>query len=247
MDSSMENNERQGAGQQPPHRGERQATVKESADLLKKLAEFSSKKEEVLKKIASISDRMGQRLGMPLTETGKSEDLMPEYLKLHRNNAATPGKFEKFVYTRVRETQKPIFADGCFNICMPSKAAFKDWNDLSNEVFGAKFSVQDDGLSISPGSSIKIPTGLKVALPAGIAFQFASMPGVSVDSPSIFTSHMHENELEITITNKTPHDVKVLFDTPLFTAFPIHLATNINCDELLNSTYEDWAHGTITG
>lgn len=234
-----------GSSEQPKQEG-RMTTVKESTDLLKRLSAFNSKKEEVLKKIASISDRMEQRLGKPPTVGVKQEEAMPEFLKM-RPPRGVSEKFEKFAYTRVRETQKPRFAEGCFNICMPDKKAVDDWSALAKGVPGSEFTVQDDGITLYPGASIKIPTGLKVALPKGMAFKFLSMPGLSVDSPALFIGPMHENELEITVTNRTVTDLKILFGIPLFTAVPVLLAINIGCEELLNSTYEDWVHGTING
>lgn len=236
-----------------PQRGEYQATVKESTDLLKKLAEFNSKKEEVLKRISSIGARMEERLG-PLGAAASAandtssfkENAMPEFLKTHVTHM--PDPFTKIAYTRTRETQKPIFVQGCFNVAFPSKKALtSEWMTLASDGKDASFEVMEDGVHLQAGGKMVISTGIRLALPQDLALYFTSNKDLSVVSPTLFTSQFKEDELTITVKNITDTTTVLLFDIPLFTGYPIHLVNNITCDELLNSTYEDWVHGTING
>ena len=241
MDSNMENKGQQKAPDTP---GTTETPVQEGLNLLKRLSEFNSKKEEVLKKLASISDRMEQRLKKSPLDAHLHDDILDEMPSTPEQPSNKPAKI---IYTRTKETPKPVFLQGCFNICVPSKNAISDWESALKGTPNANFSIQEDCISLHPGSSIKIPTGVKLALPHGIVLQFMSIPGLCIEYPCLFTEHMREQELEIIVANKTLEDMKIFFGVPLFTAFPIQLTANINCEELLNSTYEDWAHGTITG
>lgn len=252
---NMENMNENTVPHQPPQpiRGEHQATVKESTDLLKKLAEFSSKKEEVLKRISSIGARMEQRIGgLPGGSTALSgEGAMPEFLKNTTAAKRMPDPFEKITYTRVRETPKPVLVEGCFNIALPNKQAITDeWKEIMCKMgdYPLKCGVvnyTDEYIALMPGGMMSIATGLKIALPQDLAFHFTSFAGLTVMAPQIFTRLQHEKELVITIKNDTDDSIRLLYGTPLFTAYPVHLANNLKCDELLNSTYEDWIHGSI--
>lgn len=239
--------------EQPQQPGTHHATVKESTELLKRLAEFSSRKEEMLKKLASISDRMEQRIGAGAgAPSVPMPDLIPTDGASHTQPTPTafraPEPFHKVVYTRVRETQKPIFLQGCVSIAFPSKRAVtEEWLKLASQGTEPSFEVRDEGIFLAKDGVITIPTGIKLALPNDIGIHFASNKTLSVLSPTLFISQFKEEELAITVKNITDNETALLFDVPLFMGYPIHLATNIGCEELLNSTYDDWVHGTING
>ena len=223
------------------------ATVQESADLLKKLAEFNSKKEEMLKRLSSISERMEKRMAERDSLDGQVK--MPDFLKTEP--IATPAMAEplkKLAFTRIRETNKPVFVQGCFNVYMPNKQAItEEWIKTAKDGLEATFTVDDDGITLAPGCEMRIPTGLKLGVPQNLALHFMSRKGLSVTFPTLLTSMSNEQELVISVLNDTVSDMKILFGIPLFTGHLIQLQTNITCEELLNSTYDDWVHGTING
>lgn len=236
----------------PPPPGEHQATVKDSMDLLKRLAEFNSKKEDVLNKLSAISKRMETRID-GANAFSAAADSMPEFLKHTTTPTRMSNPFMKFVCTRTRETPKPMYVDGCFNISLPNKQAITDeWKELMHRIGDHALNCTideftDEGIMLPSGNSMSIPTGLKIAPPSNLAFRFVSFPGLTIVHPQLFTDKNKENELIITVRNDTSETLKLLYGIPLFTAYPIIISENMKCDELLNSTYEDWVHGTING
>ena len=264
----MDEKPKEQANQQQPQQpgvGQHRATVQESADLLKRLAEFNSRKEDVLKKLADIGKRMESRLnnvgvnteGLFDDEeegsTGEQKTPKNPYQAFASRASAAAGaspmgvmQHQKFTLTRVRETPKPVFVDGCLNVAFPNKQAINDeWTTIAKDGLDATFTIVEDGVVLAPGCAMQIPTGLKVGLPHGLALHFISRKGLTVTFPTLFTEQFKEQELVLSVVNDTVTDMKLLFGIPLFTGYPIQLHTNINCEELLNSTYEDWVHGTI--
>ena len=238
---------------QQPQVGTHQATVKETTDLLKKLSEFSSKKEDVLKRLSEISNRMQSRLGQLNGEkppAGEEESQMPPYLK-NISQVSIPGRAMDVKFTRVRETPKPVFVDGCLNIALPNKQAINDdWKSCLGKMGDHPISCglcnyDDESISFSPGGMATLATGIKLSIPSGVSATLATFPGLTILAPTFVTEHQHDKELLVTVRNETSECVKLLYGVPLFTLYFVRFADGVRCEELLNSTYEDWVHGTI--
>lgn len=271
MDSNMENKQQPGTDQQHPHRGEHQATVAESAELLKKLADFNSRKEEVMKRISAISEKMQKRINGLSTSEMVKEELEKEKMNLgigtdHPEHSdfhsalnstmasATMGiqPIQKLTYTRIRETTKPVSMQGCFNIAIPSKSAItEEWKTLAKKMgdnlFESYAAFEDDRISLPPGEMVSIATGIKLAIPKGFAMLSQTIPGLAILSPTISTSISNKEELTFTVKNCTSGTLSLLYGVNLFTCYFLPIQENIHSDELLNSTYDDWVNGTITG
>lgn len=266
MDSNMENKQQPGTDQQQPHRGEHQATVAESAELLKKLADFNSRKEEVMKRISAISEKMQKRInGLSTSEMVKEElekEKMnlgigtdhPEHSEFHSTLASTMGvqPIQKMTYTRIRETPKPVSVQGCFNIAIPSKSAItEDWKTLSKKMGDSLFesyaTFEDDHISLPPGEMISIATGIKVAIPKGFIMLSQTISGLAILFPTFSSPISNKDELIFTVKNCTSGTMSLLYGVNLFTCYFLPIQENIHSDELLNSTYDDWVNGIITG
>jgi hypothetical protein len=94
---------------------------------------------------------------------------------------------------------------------------------------------------------VSIATGIKLAIPKGFAMLSQTIPGLAILSPTISTSISNKEELTFTVKNCTSGTLSLLYGVNLFTCYFLPIQENIHSDELLNSTYDDWVNGTITG
>lgn len=230
-------------------------TVEQGAQFLKQLSEFTTKKDELMKRLGSIGDRMQKRMrdleGNPGDKTSKmAEGYDPLDPTRHPHHSMTsqtpfiPAPLQQITYTRIRETPQPTLIDRCFSICFPAKKALdEEW--FAQAAPNTQVERTDEGLLLKAGGSVTIPTGLKIGLPPSLGLYFTTISHLAIAGSPLITAVFNEKEICFTVTNVLPSDVLLLYGTPLFTGIPVQLATNLTTQELLNSTYDDWVHGSV--
>ena len=224
-------------------------TVKDSLALLRRIAEFNNKKEDVLKRISELSSRIDKRL------EGISP-FSPEAMPKDPSSAHTANVPElptKVMYTRIRETPKPGWIGNCISMSLPLiKAVDDDWKTLACKVDGRSVAGEgptytDDAIVLPSGGVMSIATGVKLGLPPTMGVRLTSFSGLTIIAPQLVTGHTNDKELMITVRNDCKEAVKLVYGVPLFAGYLVRLTTNVLCNEMLNSTYEDWVRGTING
>ena len=228
-----------------PIRGNQMVTVGQSAELLKKLSEFTSKKEELLSRLSSISDRMEKRLARDDAASSMNSHIATALPTIKTTVESCSIKF-----VRTRETQAPVAIGNGVLILMPNKDAFdKEYEYLEvkdSEMFDGPGLLHDGNESaiIQHGDTVVIHTGICVAVQAGWSLLIRPViSGITVAGNDIIDSG-YTDEVEVTISNTTKNNIDLEYGKALFFAIPIK-RNPVECEELLKSTFKDYVAGAI--
>ncbi len=235
--------------------GKKILTVDQGAELLKKLSDFTNKRDDILKKLSDISERMEKRMSSIGKEEDEDEFLNPFIQETidppHPvNGIGEPGELCQIKVVRTRETKAPMGAGNGMMISMPERLAV-DEGYRSSERAEDSFQLGDEGLShgeksavLKGGSKVCLHTGVRASVPNGWMLLVRSLVhGIQILGKDM-VSPADTDELVFTVWNYTESDIELEYGKPLFAAFAMK-APQIGCEELLNSTFSDWIAGSI--
>ena len=231
--------------------GKKILSIDQGAELLRKLSEFNTRKEDILKKLSAISERMETRIS-EAEEDGDDDDIL-EPFNLSQTVAVreVPAVSRcQMITSRTRETKAPAGAGNGMVIYMPEKSSVDDGYRASEHSEGG-LELNASGIvhgekSVTVHGNLKaqVPTGVRVSVPEGwVLCVKCLVPGMQVLGKDVI-SPADTDELSFTVWNYTESSVELEYGKPLFAAFAFS-APSIECDELLKSTFSSWISGGI--
>ena len=201
-------------------RGVSRATVEQSANLLKNLSQLNSKKDDILKRLSEISNKMQSKLN---EENGDMpSDVIEEPRHLHggldyhthfhsHDNLISP--VNKVAFTRTRETKAPLFNVSYIWVFVPKSLAMN--TEWKSNLDSSDIEFSDDGFTVPASSCVSILTGIRFAVPEKCLFLIESAnKDFEVVSPT--TINKDDNgELTVVVRNWTSNSSKLKCDEPL--------------------------------